>query len=214
MDPAIIGALIVAALVFLYLRVFSPRPEFPPLATDPDDPLMREARTRAKVTIPEIQTLQEQFPQSVVVKLRFVSSSGDVEYLWAEVRGRKSKYEYDVLLVTPPVTHSGHLDRQYVCAVDDIEDWQVRDTQDRIHGGFTQRAMFQIARREGVKLPRKLREAERLYSGDVLDLRIAAKAAISALRSRRMLDETARRPGCSLEACRTITAPGRETGTG
>jgi uncharacterized protein YegJ (DUF2314 family) len=68
-----------------------------------------------------------------------------------------------VLLVTWPVTHSGHLDRRYVCTTDDIEDWQVMDADDRIHGGFTQRAMFQIARRDGVKLPRKLREAERLY---------------------------------------------------
>jgi hypothetical protein len=51
MDPAIIAAIIVAALVFLYLRVFSPRPECPPLATNPDDPLMREARKRAKATI-------------------------------------------------------------------------------------------------------------------------------------------------------------------
>jgi hypothetical protein len=74
--------------------------------------------------------------------------------------------ELRVRLVTPPVTHTGHLERVHVCKVAQIEDWQARDAQDAIRGGFTQRAMFAIARRDGVQLPRKLQEIERQYGGD------------------------------------------------
>jgi len=98
-------------------------------------------------------------------KLRFVSNSDQVEHLWAEVLEVLSDEELGVRLVTPPVTHSGPLDRLYRCDIEDIEDWQVRDAQGKVHGGFSQRAMFAIARRDGVKLPRKLLEQEHEYRG-------------------------------------------------
>lgn len=44
-----------------------------------------------------------------------------------------------------------------------IEDWQVRDALGQVHGAYTQRAMFAIARRDGVKLPPKLRDIEQEY---------------------------------------------------
>jgi hypothetical protein len=56
------------------------------------------------------------------------------------------------------------LERLYRCPLGDVEDWQVRDKAGAIHGGFTQRAMFAIARRDGVRLPKKLLQHEREYS--------------------------------------------------
>jgi uncharacterized protein YegJ (DUF2314 family) len=162
-DPALLVAVVVGVGVWLYVRWRSPRPEFPPLNTAPDDPLMVEAAAKAKASIRDFVALLQAPYENALVKLYFVSSSQRVEHLWAEVQGVVSDTELDVLLVTPPVTHSGPLERRYICKIADIEDWQVRDRAGKIHGGFTQRAMFAIARRDGVRLPKKLLEQEREY---------------------------------------------------
>ncbi len=163
-DPAILVGLAVGAAVWLFVRWRSPSPEFPPLATSPDDPLMKEALAKAQASVAEFKRLVQAPKESALIKLRFVSSSNQVEHLWAEVLEVLSDDELGVRLVTPPVTHSGQLDRLYRCPLGDIEDWQVRDTSGKIYGGFTQRAMFAIARRDGVKLPKKLLQHEREYS--------------------------------------------------
>ena len=164
-DPLLIiaGAAFVVA-VYLFARWRSPRPEFPPLQTDPDDPILLKAVSDAQASVGEFLPLARARPDTAIVKLYFVSSSNQVEHLWAEVLDVLSDQELRVRLVTPPVTHSGELDRVYTCKVSDIEDWQARDASNKIRGGFTQRAMFAIAHREGVKLPKKLLETEREYS--------------------------------------------------
>lgn len=162
-DPAIVVSLAVGVAVWLFMRWRSPSPEFPPLATSPDDPLMKEALAKAQASIEHFKRLLQSPKESALVKLRFVSSSNQVEHLWAEVLEVLSVDELGVRLVTPPVTHSGQLDRLYRCPLSDLEDWQVRDISGKIHGGFTQRAMFAIARRNGTKLPRKLLQHEREY---------------------------------------------------
>lgn len=163
-DPAIIVALLAGVGAWAFMRWRSPSPEFPPLATSPDDPLMKEALVKAQASVAEFKHLLNEPRESALVKLRFVSSSNQVEHLWAEVLEVLSEHELGVRLVTPPVTHSGQLDRLYRCPLGDVEDWQVRDKAGIIHGGFTQRAMFAIARRDGVKLPKKLLQHEREYS--------------------------------------------------
>jgi len=164
MIPTIILTLLIGAGLWLYMRVISPRPEFPPLHTSPDDPLLIEAMSKARASLPQFLSLARQPNQGALVKLHFVSSSDAVEHLWAEVLNVVSDTELDIRLITPPVTHSGHLDRRYTCTTEDVEDWQVRDASGKLYGGFTQRAMFAIARRDGVELPRKLRQQERLYT--------------------------------------------------
>jgi uncharacterized protein YegJ (DUF2314 family) len=164
-DPVLVFAAIAFAVgVYMFARWRSPRPEFPPLQTNPDDPLLLKAMADAKASLPEFLSLARARPDTGLVKLYFVSSSNQVEYLWAEVLEVVNDDELKVRLVTPPVTHSGELDRLYICQFSEIEDWQVRDGDDKIHGGFTQRAMFAIARRDGVILPKKLRELEREYA--------------------------------------------------
>jgi uncharacterized protein YegJ (DUF2314 family) len=162
-EPGILLAVACGIGVWIFMRWKSPRPDFPPLNTSPDDPLMIEALEKATRSLAEFQALVAAPNQHAFIKLRFVSSSEQVEYLWAEVVEVLSNDEFDVRLVTPPVTHSGSLDRLWRCTPEDIVDWQVRDTNGKIHGGFSQRAMFAIARRDGVKLPRRLLEIEKEY---------------------------------------------------
>ena len=113
----------------------------------------------------EVHRLGHPLDLYALVKLYFVSSTNQVEHLWAEVQSVVSDTELDILLVTPPVSHSGPLDRRFIIKLDDIEDWQLRDKSGKVHGGFSQRAMFAIARRDGVKLPKKLLVQEQEYEG-------------------------------------------------
>lgn len=161
----LIGVIVLVLVVVALLAVFAgyARPEFPPLETKPDDPLMMEAREKARGSLGEFRKLIAQYPKTGVIKLRFVSNSDQVEYLWAEVLEPEGESAWKVRLVTPPVTHTGQLDRLYTCKDDDIEDWQVTDDTGQHHGAFSQRAMFKIARRDGVALPKKLQDIEKLY---------------------------------------------------
>jgi hypothetical protein len=84
-DPGIVVGVACAVGVWLFLRWKSPRPEFPPLSTSPDDPLMVEALDRAKGSIGEFLALVRAPHQDALVKIHFVSSSKQVEHLWAEV---------------------------------------------------------------------------------------------------------------------------------
>lgn len=156
----IVGVVTILGL-WLYFKVMQ-RPKFPPLATDPDDPLLKSAMEKAKDTIEEFKELYKKYPKDAFVKLYFVSNTDNVEHLGAHVEAMNNK-ELKVILMTPPVTHKGPLNRLYTCTFDDIEDWQVTDTEGNIYGGFTQRAMFKIARTKGVKLPKELLKLEKQY---------------------------------------------------
>jgi uncharacterized protein YegJ (DUF2314 family) len=149
--------------LWLFLRWRYPKPDYAPLETKPDDPLLMKAMDDARKSLSEFRTLLSEPRESALIKLHFVSSSDQVEHLWAEVVEVINPQELGVRLVTPPVTHSGELDRLHRCTFEDIEDWQVRDSNGKVHGGFTQRAMFAIAKRDGIKLPKKLTELEREY---------------------------------------------------
>jgi uncharacterized protein YegJ (DUF2314 family) len=163
-DPGIVIGPMIGVAGWLILSWLFRRPDFPPMQTSPDDPFMLQAQQKAKASIPQFLNLLRQPKDSALIKLHFVSDTGEVELLWAEVKEVLSDRELGVEMVTPPVTHAGKLDRFYRCKIEDVEDWQVRDTQGKLFGGFTQRAMFAIARRDGVKLPKRLLELERSYS--------------------------------------------------
>ena len=161
----LLAGLAVALMIAAWVRWRSPRPEYPPLGTDPDDPLMLAAMERAQATLDRFRALQARWPEDAFVKLRFVSSAGEVEHLAAHVE-RMEGDRLSVLLVTPPVTHTGRLERTREIGIGEVEDWQVTEPDGTIHGGFTQRAMFQIARREGIELPDELARLEHQYAPD------------------------------------------------
>lgn len=163
MNPGVVVLAFAAAGAWVFSRWYSPRPEFPPLITAPDEPLMVEAMDKARASLDDFRALLRAPHRHAIVKIRFLSNGEQIEHLWAEVLRAPADDKLDIRLVTPPITHSGRLNRLRTCDLSDVEDWQVRDTSGKIHGGFTHRAMFAIARRDGIELPAKLLKHEGEY---------------------------------------------------
>lgn len=160
----IILTLILSILGMVFcLHFISPRPEFMPLLTNPDDPLLKAAMDNAKNTLADFIDLFDKYPHNASIKLKFISNTDQTEYLWAEVKAKHDEESFAVILVTPPVTHRGHLDRNIICRNSDIVDWVISDNSKRIYGGFTERAMFDIARMKNIPLSKKLRERQSMY---------------------------------------------------
>ncbi|RSZ60141.1 DUF2314 domain-containing protein [Massilia atriviolacea] len=162
-ELALVFLLALLLCMCLYMRWRYPVPDYPPMATHADDPLMQEAKARARAGLDCFRALLGEQYENALVKLRFVSSAGRVEYVWAEVLDVLGPDELGIRLVTPPVTHSGRLARLYRCRFDELVDWQVRDRAGGLHGGYTERALFAVARRDGLQLPDSLLQRERAY---------------------------------------------------
>jgi uncharacterized protein YegJ (DUF2314 family) len=158
----VVVAVVAGLALFLWLRLRSPRPEFPPLEVGNDHPKIRAAVDQARERIDEFQRHVADAPERCIVKFALTTSSEAIEHVWAEV------VEVDwprlqVRLVTPPVTHQGRMERLREITAEEIEDWQAILEDGQIRGGFTQRAMYHIAREQWGELPPDLAEAEKHY---------------------------------------------------
>ena len=158
----VILAILAGALAFLWHRLRSPRPDFPPLEVGNDHPDIAAAIVLAKQRLGDFQYHATSTPGACLVKFPLVTSSGNTEHVWAEVL-RTDWPRLEVRLVTPPVSHEGKLERLHSKTATDIEDWHVNLPDGRVLGGFTQRAMFKIARERWGGLPKKLEDAEKKY---------------------------------------------------
>jgi uncharacterized protein YegJ (DUF2314 family) len=138
------------------------RPEFPPLAIDDNDSLMVEARREARESIP---LLRELFPSSkefARVKVPFVTNANEREFLWAELLSLDES-NMQVRYITPPVTHTGKLERVHVHPVSDLADWLIAKEPGPYVGGYTMRVMFKRAREQWGDLPPELKAEEAKY---------------------------------------------------
>ena len=159
----IVIPLVIVAVVFIWWRFFYvARPEFPPLVVEPDDPLMRDAMAKAKETAARFRELAGQPNRGIRVKIPFVSSSGTTEYLWAEVLSFRDS-QMEVRYLTPPVTHTGRLERLHTHPVSDLVDWQVELESGSYAGGYTMRVMFVRGREQWGDLPAELAAEETKY---------------------------------------------------
>lgn len=156
--------LIILLVVFLvwwrYFRIA--RPVVPPLTISPDDPLMNQAIAKAKATIAHFCELVARPHRGAHVKIPFVSSSGETEFLWAEILSLRDS-QMEVRYLTPPVTHTGRLERLHTHAVSDLVDWQVEFESGRYEGGYTMRVMFIRGREQWGYLPPKMEAEEKKY---------------------------------------------------
>jgi len=152
----------VAAMFLLYRYFRIARPKFPPLVIDLDDPLMNEAMQKAIESIPYFRALQAQNGNVASVKVPFVTSSGDKEFLWAEVLSLSGD-QMEVCYLTPPMTHTGRLERLYTHPVADLVDWQIQRPSGEYAGGYTMRVMFTRGREQWGKLPPELEDEEKKY---------------------------------------------------
>lgn len=157
----ILGTIIAGLIWWFFFRV--PRPEIPPLTVDENDPLMIEAIKTGKGTIGDFVKLYGQESKNAQVKIPFKTSSGETEFLWAEVKAINDT-DVDVFLLTPPVTHTGQVDRNQTYKLDDIIDWAIFLDNGKVKGGHTMKVMFKIAREKWEHLPDKLLEEEKKYS--------------------------------------------------
>ncbi len=154
---------ILVALAFIWWRFFHiARPAFPPLSIGDDDPLMREAMSKAKESVGRFRELADQPNRGVRVKIPFVSSSGTTEYLWAEVLSFRDP-QMEVRYLTPPVTHTGRLERLHAHPVSDLVDWQVELQSGKYAGGYSMRVMFVRGREQWGSLPPELETEEKKY---------------------------------------------------
>jgi len=162
MKIALIIIGVVVVLGFLWFRFSSPTPDFPPLAIDDDDPEMKEARARAQATLQEFVALYRQHPEGAMIKWPFVTSAGKTEYLGAEVLSMEGE-SLKMRLSTPPVTHTGQLERLHTIPIKEIVDWVIVTPGDKRKGGFSMRVMFKVAKKQWGELPPQLKEEEAKY---------------------------------------------------
>lgn len=153
---------VVVSIVAWWWFIGRNKPKYPPLEIDDDDPLMLEAIQQANSTIPSFLELLSKKHSEAQVKVPFTSSSGVVEHLWAEVLGAEGSV-LELRYYTPPVTHEGKLDRVHKHNISEIEDWVVILEDGKIHGGFTQRVMFERGKEQWGELPPELAEQESRY---------------------------------------------------
>lgn len=166
----LIALALVAIALFIWWRYFHvARPAIPPLVLPDDDPLMLAATEQARATLDEFHELSKAPNRGVHVKVPFVSSSGTTEFLWADLlslKGGSMKVRY----ITPPVTHSGRLERLHAHPLSDLVDWRIELPSGVYAGGFTMRAMFVRAREQTKDLPQELQAEEAKYDQQESDI--------------------------------------------
>jgi uncharacterized protein YegJ (DUF2314 family) len=137
-------------------------PKYPPLTIDDNDPAMLAAYEKARGSLDRFRALFDSGPKESQVKIPFATNGGQIEHLWAEVL-KFSAASMTVRYLTPPVSHTGKLERVHDHPISDIEDWVVIDQQRQIYGGYTQRVMFERAREEWGGLPPELEKQASRY---------------------------------------------------
>jgi uncharacterized protein YegJ (DUF2314 family) len=137
-------------------------PKYPPLAIDFDDPAMTAAQKKARASLDRFRALFEAGMTEAQVKVPFVTSSGQVEHLWAQVLKLNDEWLV-VRYLTPPASHSAKLERMREHPISDIEDWVVVAQNGDIHGGYTRRVMFERGREAWGRLPRELEKQASRY---------------------------------------------------
>lgn len=131
----------------------------------PDDPLMKAAAEKARATLPEFEKLQQEYPHHASLALGPIGPKGQMTPVL--LRGRAA----DGYLVKRARNRADGSAAEYgpefVCRVPDIVDWIVFESEkkDRVHGGFTMRALLAIARRDGKELPPHVLEQEKKFVG-------------------------------------------------
>lgn len=162
MKVAIVIALLVAARIAWWWFIGRNVPKFPPIHLDPTDPEVVAARQNARDSIPRLKELFALHPSSANIKIPFTTSSGTTEFLWAQILSWGNA-SIRVLYLTPPVTHTGRLEREHTHSESDIVDWVVQLPSGKYAGGYSTRVMFAKAREIYGELPPILASEEPNY---------------------------------------------------
>ena len=85
-----------------------------------------------------------------------MTNGGVIEALWAELLSIEGE-EMTVRYMTPPVSHTGKLERVHRHPLGDLYDWICTKDPKRYLGGFTMRVTFVRAKEFWGELPPKLK---------------------------------------------------------
>ncbi len=160
MGGAIIGILVVGAVVaaFLAYQQSQTREQAAPILSD--DPEMADARATAASTIGEFRKLYAENQNSSRVKVPVTSSSGVREWMVGDVVAL-TEFNVTVQLHGRPATHRGSFDPVQAFPVKEIADWLVLTRDGKYRGGFTQRVHFERMRKAGTLVGAEAEEAAR-----------------------------------------------------
>lgn len=155
----LLAALLVAA--FNWTRVLLDRARAKKLAGVkfiPDDPLVLQAARTARETLDIFVGLHPKFPAgSAVLSLGPLKDDGPAAV--AQLLRMEMGGVYVVQKVVKSASGLSPVGGETHCMPDDIVDWIViegaKAGQQRIHGAFIRRALFDIANRDIVKLPKR-----------------------------------------------------------
>jgi uncharacterized protein YegJ (DUF2314 family) len=122
-----------------------------------DDPVMAEARAKAKETFGNFRELYPEHRSDSVVRFALKTDDGNIEKVWGdllELEESKAK----IYLRTPPVGKVNLPERTMEIAVSDIEDWQIAMRDGSIRGAYTIMALCKIFEREEGYMHPKFKE--------------------------------------------------------
>lgn len=153
MTRVLLVVLISAALGAAFFR-WRVRRRVTPVA--PTDPLWEAAIARARATASLMEELYRA-GKEVWVKFPVRMNEGDVEHVWGRVKSISPEW-LRATVETPALNHRGQSESEVAFPLSVLEDWQVELPDGSIRGGFGTRAQAEIARRDGLPVPRHVRE--------------------------------------------------------
>ncbi|MDE1151464.1 MAG: hypothetical protein PW788_02910 [Micavibrio sp.] len=130
----------------------------------PDDPLIVAAAEKSRATLPQFEELLKLYPQFSSLALGPIGPNGEVTPVL--VKGKLA--DGSGYIVRKARTEKGQTieeGEEFTAKTGDIVDWIVYESKkrDRIHGGFTLRAVVNIARRDEVYIPAHALAQERKF---------------------------------------------------
>lgn len=146
----LIGALVGGAILvhLIWERVFSnPFLYLGARPISPDDPVLLDAKAKAREAMPRLRELFPLYPKDTCVRFRFPHATAQDEFVWGdlvELGPERAK----VYLRTPPKQPVQLESRTMDIAVDTIDDWQIEQPDGSLLGGYTNQALFKVYERE------------------------------------------------------------------
>src|SRR5688572_13754393 len=104
-----------------------------------DDPLMKEAVSRARSEMSRFLEIYPDHKEDTMVRFPFTTDEGTVEHLWGDLVEVSGDWAV-VFARTYPTTHKGEFEPKMDVPLLAITDWQIEMRDGSLRGGYTNRA--------------------------------------------------------------------------
>ena len=113
----------------------------------PDDPILLDAKAKARESMARLYQLYPEHPKDTVVRFRLAVPNGADEFVWCDLL-ELTEQQAKVFLRTPPRQKVELAERTMNISSSSIDDWQMELRDGSLLGGFTNQAMFRVYERE------------------------------------------------------------------